>query len=134
MIRLHSRGNADSLDAPIVGIVRWQDQGRALGVYTSRLEASVSNCTPNAVVRATDAIIPPEWELQRLPTITISGDIQPLDDGDIVGLQSSGYVRTLFRAASANNSLFVTEQCNSYCLMCSQPPRRVNDLEQLLAI
>lgn len=27
-----------------------------------------------------------------------------------------------------DNALFTTEQCNNHCLMCSQPPRRVDDI------
>jgi His-Xaa-Ser system radical SAM maturase HxsC len=37
---------------------------------------------------------------------------------------------------SAHNSFLVTEQCNHYCLMCSQPPRNVDDgwlLEEIRA-
>jgi His-Xaa-Ser system radical SAM maturase HxsC len=36
-------------------------------------------------------------------------------------------LRVLFRKASNNNSFLVTERCDNYCVMCSQPPRRVND-------
>lgn len=46
-----------------------------------------------------------------------------LADGDIVSIAPSGYVRTLYRAGSPNNSLFATDSCNSYCVMCSQPPK-----------
>ena len=35
--------------------------------------------------------------------------------------------RVLFRRASKHNSFLVTERCNHYCLMCSQPPRNVKD-------
>jgi His-Xaa-Ser system radical SAM maturase HxsC len=50
-----------------------------------------------------------------------------LQDGDVVALDPSGQVRTLFRKGSRSNFLFTTDRCNSYCLMCSQPPRIVND-------
>ncbi len=36
-------------------------------------------------------------------------------------------VRTLYRQNSAHNSFLVTERCNHLCLMCSQPPRNVDD-------
>jgi His-Xaa-Ser system radical SAM maturase HxsC len=42
-------------------------------------------------------------------------------------MPGTGVVRTLFRPDSQHNVLFVTERCNSYCLMCSQPPRDVKD-------
>lgn len=50
-----------------------------------------------------------------------------LADGDIVALDPSGYVRTLFRRGANANFLFATDRCNSYCVMCSQPPRLVDD-------
>jgi His-Xaa-Ser system radical SAM maturase HxsC len=36
-------------------------------------------------------------------------------------------VRTLYRRNSAHNALFATDHCNSLCLMCSQPPRDVDE-------
>jgi His-Xaa-Ser system radical SAM maturase HxsC len=51
-----------------------------------------------------------------------------LDDGDVLGFDhSSAKFRTLFRRSSAHNSFLVTERCNNYCLMCSQPPKDVDD-------
>jgi His-Xaa-Ser system radical SAM maturase HxsC len=51
-----------------------------------------------------------------------------LSEGDLLGLQpASGRFRTLYRRAAKHNSFLVTERCNHYCLMCSQPPRNVDD-------
>jgi His-Xaa-Ser system radical SAM maturase HxsC len=51
-----------------------------------------------------------------------------LSDGDVLGFDhSSRKFRTLFRRSSAHNSFLVTERCNNYCLMCSQPPKAVDD-------
>lgn len=50
-----------------------------------------------------------------------------LAEGDVVALQPNGYVRTLYRKGSAHNALFATDRCSSLCLMCSQPPRPVDD-------
>ena len=49
-----------------------------------------------------------------------------LDDKDVVVLEN-GRLRSIFRAGSKHNSLLLTERCNNYCLMCSQPPKRVDD-------
>ena len=32
---------------------------------------------------------------------------------------------------SNDNTLFVTEQCNNHCIMCCQPPRKVDDMDLL---
>jgi His-Xaa-Ser system radical SAM maturase HxsC len=51
-----------------------------------------------------------------------------LADGDILGFHPhSKRFRTLYRRSSVHNSFLVTERCNHYCLMCSQPPRDVED-------
>jgi His-Xaa-Ser system radical SAM maturase HxsC len=51
-----------------------------------------------------------------------------LDDGDVLALDPvSRRFRVLYRHGSKNNTFLVTERCNHYCLMCSQPPRKVND-------
>jgi hypothetical protein len=59
-----------------------------------------------------------------IPTsITLPAEFAYLDIGDIIALRSaSGRIRTLFRQRSRHNSFLVTERCNHYCLMCSQPP------------
>ncbi|MBX3429718.1 MAG: His-Xaa-Ser system radical SAM maturase HxsC [Hyphomonadaceae bacterium] len=55
--------------------------------------------------------------------------------GDVVRLsEKKSLVSILYRRGSTSNSLFVTEQCNSLCIMCSQPPRNEDDrwrLEEL---
>ena len=51
-----------------------------------------------------------------------------LADGDIFGFHpGSGRFRTLYRRASKHNSMLVTDRCNHYCLMCSQPPKDIDD-------
>jgi His-Xaa-Ser system radical SAM maturase HxsC len=51
-----------------------------------------------------------------------------LADGDVIALDTgSRRFRVLYRRASKHNSLLVTERCNHYCLMCSQPPRNIDD-------
>ena len=63
-------------------------------------------------------------------------DCSHLSDGDVVGIYPNGSVRTLYRRGSPSNTLFATERCNSFCLMCSQPPRQVDDdwrIQEMLA-
>lgn len=60
--------------------------------------------------------------------IVVPAKYDYLGDGDVLGIDhSSGKFRTLFRRNSAYNSFLVTERCNNYCLMCSQPPKDVDD-------
>jgi His-Xaa-Ser system radical SAM maturase HxsC len=68
---------------------------------------------------------PPSLEANS-PCTVLGPEFGYLDDGDVVAL-GDGRIRSLFRAASRHNSLLLTEQCNNYCLMCSQPPKDVDD-------
>lgn len=60
--------------------------------------------------------------------ISVATKYDYLGDGDVLGFDhQSKKFRTLFRIRSAHNSFLVTERCNNYCLMCSQPPKDVDD-------
>lgn len=51
-----------------------------------------------------------------------------LQDGYVVAVDTaSGFTHVLYRPESSHNVLFSTERCNSNCLMCSQPPRDIDD-------
>lgn len=51
-----------------------------------------------------------------------------LADGDVIRISPlAKEYRVVFRRNSKHNSILLTQRCNHYCLMCSQPPRDVND-------
>ena len=54
-------------------------------------------------------------------------EIEHLRTGDVVLLGRDGYIRTAYRPDSSFNTLFATDRCNSNCLMCSQPPKDIDD-------
>ena len=86
-----------------------QDLGGYAGVVTQRrLEAADAQVLATPVVDGVDTI-------------------DHLATGDVVALNPTGYIRTLYRLASRHNALFATDRCNSLCLMCSQPPKAVDD-------
>ena len=58
-----------------------------------------------------------------------SEDLIKLNSGDVIIIRPNGSIKLLFKASSNDNALFITEQCNNYCLMCSQPPGRKNDID-----
>lgn len=57
----------------------------------------------------------------------LPAELDYVKDGDILRFDPSGQVTVLYRKNSAFNAMLVTERCNSKCLMCSQPPRDVDD-------
>jgi His-Xaa-Ser system radical SAM maturase HxsC len=61
-------------------------------------------------------------------SVRIGARFEHLGDGDVIGLDPrSRRLRVLYRRISKHNAFLVTERCNHYCLMCSQPPRDVHD-------
>lgn len=58
--------------------------------------------------------------------------------GDVIRtVEGSQRVSVLYRRGSNANTLFATERCNSHCVMCSQPPREVDDgwlVDEMLAV
>jgi Radical SAM superfamily/4Fe-4S single cluster domain len=91
------------------------------------------------------ALIVSDDELEQLPEaagwtrlIRIPARFNYFADGDIIGFQpDSRKFRTLYRRASKHNSFLVTDRCNHYCLMCSQPPKNIDDrwlLQEIKAV
>jgi len=70
--------------------------------------------------------------------IALPANISHLSVGDFIAIYPKiGKLRILFRKASRSNNFLVTEVCDNYCLMCSQPPRNVSDerlLDEIIAI
>ena len=63
-----------------------------------------------------------------VPVTILPNDYFYLGEGDIVRLEpGNSRVRVLFRKNSPHNTILLTEQCNHYCLMCSQPPKDIDD-------
>lgn len=51
------------------------------------------------------------------------------DDYVVTVDMGNGFTRVLYRPESRHNSIFATERCNSNCIMCSQPPREIDDTD-----
>lgn len=53
---------------------------------------------------------------------------ESLSDGDIVAISgSSKFIHVLFRESDLHHTVFLTNRCNSNCLMRSQPPTKHDD-------
>lgn len=70
------------------------------------------------------------WVLD-IPIVHSIKELDYLEDGDVIAINPGGFVRTLYRKNSPHNFIFMTDQCNSYCLMCSQPPKQVDDSDRV---
>lgn len=84
-------------------------------------------------------ITPTQWQLVLLsrtsePELNIPNtwhlapELSYLDEGDVIKVvPERAHIRVLYRRQANAPFFLVTERCNSYCLMCSQPPRDVED-------
>jgi His-Xaa-Ser system radical SAM maturase HxsC len=62
------------------------------------------------------------------PVIRLGPELAHLQTGDIIHVPSDGRrVTVLWKNTAAHNGLLLTEQCDNYCLMCSQPPKDRDD-------
>jgi His-Xaa-Ser system radical SAM maturase HxsC len=90
--------------------------------------------TPETVIGPNQPVMMLRRDAERISrpesaqTIVVPDEFEYLDDGDVlsIGVQQRG-LRVLYRRASLYNSFLLTERCNHYCLMCSQPPKDAND-------
>ncbi len=58
----------------------------------------------------------------------LGDDFDYLAAGDVVRIEPDrSSIHTLYRRHSPSNSFLVTERCDNYCVMCSQPPKARDD-------
>jgi His-Xaa-Ser system radical SAM maturase HxsC len=71
-----------------------------------------------------------DWPSGAVPTNSfhVEGELSFVQAGDVVRISPKrNTLRVLYRRNSSHNSLLVTERCDNFCLMCSQPPKDVDD-------
>jgi His-Xaa-Ser system radical SAM maturase HxsC len=62
------------------------------------------------------------------PVLRLGPELAHLDAGDIIHVPDDGRrVTVLWKSSARHNALLLTEQCDNYCLMCSQPPKDRDD-------
>jgi His-Xaa-Ser system radical SAM maturase HxsC len=63
-----------------------------------------------------------------LPVTDLLRDSDHFRNGDVIAMETDGFVRSLYRPYEHHHTLFATERCSSNCLMCSQPPKDKDDV------
>ncbi|MBG9791010.1 radical SAM protein [Paenibacillus dendritiformis] len=68
------------------------------------------------------------WVPPGRAVVQLLGDPSIASPGDVIELDPFRQrVAIRYRRGDNGNVLFATERCNSFCLMCSQPPREIED-------
>jgi His-Xaa-Ser system radical SAM maturase HxsC len=132
-MRLTTMGMTGNFDTSIVGILAAEEL--PLDQRTQRIRFFAQSDTTNGEnVSGYRALLSYD-ELKSAPSVPYVHRLRESDhlrDGDIVVLEgNTGLVRSLYRPYELHHHLFVTERCNSNCLMCSQPPKDRDDVEAL---
>jgi His-Xaa-Ser system radical SAM maturase HxsC len=135
MLALHTR--AEFAGAPTGGIYKVLPIGEALNSHLSPPSVLVdqrngfARVDPDALGQIGFAGIvsdDPQYDLPgELICLSRLAHREVVGAGDVIRVRERGQVSVLFRRGANANFLFATERCNSYCLMCSQPPRQDND-------
>lgn len=64
--------------------------------------------------------------------VHLASDLSYLDENDVIKFNPHDCsIRALYRHNANINAFLLTERCNSYCLMCSQPPRPIDDFHHV---
>lgn len=62
------------------------------------------------------------------PTIHLPDKLHHIGPGDVLSISPNGQqVNVLWKASAVHNSILLTERCDNYCIMCSQPPKERDD-------
>jgi His-Xaa-Ser system radical SAM maturase HxsC len=135
--KLHAHGKAVGIDEPVLGRVTFR--GVEMEERADHVLA-MHRWSPEGDRRSYAGLLigstPSEEELATLrheesaATHSLSW-LDHLADGDVVALEPTGYVRTLSRQGSHHNAIFATDRCNSFCVMCSQPPKAIDDRSRI---
>jgi His-Xaa-Ser system radical SAM maturase HxsC len=62
------------------------------------------------------------------PTIFLPAALRHIDIGDVLIVPDDGQrLMVAWKNTATHNSLLLTERCDNYCIMCSQPPKERDD-------
>jgi len=124
-MKLSVKGKSNNITTSIVGVLNnCEMDENTFEVYTNNDNSSTH---PSAVITKSDSI--DSSYSDGMPFVYNLPYLDHINSGDIVAINPSGFISTIYRLNSNSNFLFFTDRCNSNCLMCSQPPRDREDVE-----
>jgi His-Xaa-Ser system radical SAM maturase HxsC len=129
MIALHGKATAVTLKRPLDRRI-WRLADRATRAPDPRCDAlliGADRVSPEGFeLYLTKPNVHPSEPDQGL--IELPSSLSHLSAGDVIAVSSDGSrLKVLWRAGSRQNSILLTERCDNYCLMCSQPPKERDD-------
>ena len=130
-MRLHAIGRCQTLPHPVIAKVTTSERPHGdREDYALLWNADNLPLDPGGYAAITTPLSVPSWRAS-VPVVHSLPLGESLSDGDVIYIGSDGFTRILYRRNSQYNFILLTEQCNSFCLMCSQPPRDVDDSDRI---
>lgn len=138
VIRRRTNGKSASDVAPVIGIAALSPIDSV--VLRKDSIRVIRGCTPGGeslggyaglvTDRTLEEVFPNGKRRPDSPLIYSAEHLEHIQDGDVLKLDfRKGYIQSQYRVNSPNNVIFATDQCNSNCIMCSQPPKDIDDSE-----
>lgn len=125
---LRVKGNPKHINTPLIGKVTRNPNLLDSNTFFISEDSKISSNLKECVGVLSNTIIDNDLDLPSVENVPTFVD---LAEGDIIVANPDGNINTLYRVNANHNTLFVTERCNSNCLMCSQPPKNKDDISRL---
>jgi His-Xaa-Ser system radical SAM maturase HxsC len=125
---LRVKGNPSNINTPLIGKVTRNPDLLDSNSFFINDNSEILNNLNDCIGILSNRSIENNF---NLPTIENVSTFEDLSEGDIIVANPDGNINTLYRVNANHNTLFVTERCNSNCLMCSQPPKNKDDISRL---
>ena len=112
-------GEAHNITHIIIGKITFKN--KILGNKQDKIYVTSTDKIPNkylAVITSNSVV----KNVNNLSYVKNATNIDDLNENDIVTIDRNGTINVVFDITSKHNALFITERCNSNCIMCPQPP------------
>jgi len=110
-------GEAKGISKTIIGIITYKKS--LFGSKKNLIYVSDSKLMPNGFMAYITSANP---ESKKEIIIANVKNIFELKEKDIVSIDPNGRINIIYDSQSKHNAVFITEKCNSNCIMCPQPP------------
>jgi His-Xaa-Ser system radical SAM maturase HxsC len=117
-------GEAHNIDKIIIGKITFEN--KMLGDKKDKIYVTDLDKIPNnylAVITSNNSVTKENNQL----FVKNVANTDELNENDIVTIEADGTINVVFDITSQHNALFITERCNSNCIMCPQPPVKQED-------
>lgn len=112
-------GTALNITYPVVGVVTT----RPVNLLTRRGKVLVSSEIDFSVFGYACCITSQSASvISRSSLVHSVHQLETLKDGDIVLVTPEGRINVMYQSCGADHTVFITNRCNSRCIMCPQPP------------